>query len=175
MFFDALGETLERLIDDGSWRRIRVLPVRSQVCPALTSTQPPAHPAGGSAFPLSGDTSISARFEVADPIVLSEGGSQSTPRRPGQGPRAYTWQGIDEQRPDGGGEQTLGSSRLQSGSFVPAALVELVHSVVRLAPTSSPRRALEAVTVYETFWYLPLPAVGILLRACALSRPCRHL
>ena len=24
VFFDALGETLERLIDDGSWRRIRV-------------------------------------------------------------------------------------------------------------------------------------------------------
>ena len=28
----------------------RALPVRSQVCPALTATQPPAHPAGGSAF-----------------------------------------------------------------------------------------------------------------------------
>ena len=24
VFFDTLGETLERLIDDGSWRRIRV-------------------------------------------------------------------------------------------------------------------------------------------------------
>ena len=33
VFFDALGEVLERLIDDGSWRRIRVqcLPVRKPV------------------------------------------------------------------------------------------------------------------------------------------------
>lgn len=33
VFFDALGEVLERLIDDGSWRRIRVqcLPIRKSV------------------------------------------------------------------------------------------------------------------------------------------------
>jgi hypothetical protein len=43
VFFDTLGETLERLIDDGSWRRIRVQCLSgSQGCPALTSQQLPA-------------------------------------------------------------------------------------------------------------------------------------
>ena len=43
VFFDTLGETLERLIDDGSWRRIRVqcLLSGSQGCPALISSSFP--------------------------------------------------------------------------------------------------------------------------------------
>jgi hypothetical protein len=37
--------------------------VRSQVWPALTATQPPAHPAGGSSFGSLEITSISVRFK----------------------------------------------------------------------------------------------------------------
>ena len=37
VFFDSLGETLERLIDDGSWRRIHV---RCLSGPKLSVTEP---------------------------------------------------------------------------------------------------------------------------------------
>ena len=40
VFFDDLGNTLERLIDDGSWRQIRVSTVQK---PARRSTGPPEH------------------------------------------------------------------------------------------------------------------------------------
>ena len=100
VFFDALGETLERLIDDGSWRRIpRALPVRSQVCPALTPRSLPLtrrevpHSAGWRHIHI---CSIRGRRPAACPF---RGGSQSTPRRPGQGPGRTAWPSVTNSGP----------------------------------------------------------------------------
>ena len=50
VFFDTLGETLERLIDDGSWRRIRVQCLSGR---RLSGTDLPAasRPRGGKPLP----------------------------------------------------------------------------------------------------------------------------